>query len=163
MGDNPVCSVEPHTTKMVCVNCISPGYFMGLCFMVLFSLCLPFWVKAPNPACFQGADLISCLLSEYAYQKKKKKKYCTVNITRVVESSCIEDATRLESSRRLSNCEWLWLERLPHLKQWHAPQDIWDGRFHWYGALCSDSLICPPLVTVSDSLQQSPECWIGVA
>ena len=58
---------------MVCVNCISPGYFMGLCFMVLFSLCLPFWVKAPNPACFQGADLISCLLSEYAYQKKKKK------------------------------------------------------------------------------------------
>ena len=47
---------------------------MGLCFMVLFSLCLPFWVKAPNPACFQGADLISCLLSEYAYQKKKKKK-----------------------------------------------------------------------------------------
>ena len=33
-----------------------------------------FWVKAPTPVCFKGADLISCLFSLYAYQKKKKKK-----------------------------------------------------------------------------------------
>ena len=86
-----MCSVEPHTTEMVCVNCISPGYFMGLCFMVLFSLCLPFWVKAPNPVCFQGADLISCLLSKYAYQKKKTP---ILNLSPLRETSYFLKSTR---------------------------------------------------------------------
>ena len=50
---------------------ISPGFYMGLWFS-MFSMLL-FWVKAPTPVCFKGADLISCLFSLYTYQKKKKK------------------------------------------------------------------------------------------
>ena len=44
-----------------------------------------FWVKAPTPACFKGADLISCLFSLYAYQKKKKKKIRFLVLTPTVQ------------------------------------------------------------------------------
>jgi len=56
--------------------------------------------------------------------------YHKVRNTRVVESSCIDDATRLGSSRRLSNCRWLSLAGLPsEIDVWYAPQDILG--WHW--------------------------------
>ena len=61
-------SVESHTTKTVCIKAFPLGFNMGLWFYMLYAS--PFWVKAPTPACYQGADLISCLL---AYMPTKKK------------------------------------------------------------------------------------------
>ena len=75
MGDDPARGVESHTTMMVCVKAFSPGFYYGymfrLCYMLFFR------VKAPTPVRFKGADLISCLFSLCAYQKKKKNSYAT--------------------------------------------------------------------------------------